>query len=69
MKSLYPFADIMTLMGKIEGNITKLSFIYTSEEERTTTDDALIDSFLAKAAELSTAANALKGITFNNGGA
>lgn len=67
MKSLYPFADIMTLMSKIEGNITKLGAIYTSEEERTTTDEALIDSFLFKAAELSTAANALKGITFEGG--
>jgi len=69
MKSLYPFADIMTLMSKIEGNITKLSVIYTSQEERTATDESLIDSFLTKATELSTAANALKGITFNNGGA
>jgi hypothetical protein len=64
MKSLYPFADIMTLMSKIEGNITKLSVIYTSQEERTATDESLIDSFLTKATELSTAANALKGITF-----
>ena len=64
MKSLYPFADIMTLMSKIEGNIGKLQTIYTSEEERTATDESLIDSFLTKATELSTAANALKGITF-----
>jgi len=64
MKSLYPFADIMTLMSKIEGNIGKLQAIYTSQEERTATDDSLIDSFLTKATELSTAANALKGITF-----
>ena len=64
MKSLYPFADIMTLMNKIENNIVKLQTIYTSEEERTATDDSLIDSFLSRASELSTAANALKGITF-----
>ena len=64
MKSLYPFADIMTLMSKIEGNIGKLQTIYTSQEERTATDESLIDSFLTKATELSTAANALKGITF-----
>ena len=64
MKSLYPFADIMTLMSKIEGNIGKLQAIYTSQEERTATDESLIDSFLTKATELSTAANALKGITF-----
>jgi len=51
-------------MSKIEGNITKLSVIYTSQEERTATDESLIDSFLTKATELSTAANALKGITF-----
>ena len=69
MKSLYPFADIMTLMSKIEGNIVKLQTIYTSEEERTATDESLIDSFITKANELETAANALKGITFNNGGA
>ena len=69
MKSLYPFADIMTLMSKIEGNIGKLQTIYTLQEERTATDESLIDSFLTKATELSTAANALKGITFNNGGA
>jgi len=64
MKSLYPFADIMTLMNKIENNVVKLQTIYTSEEERTATDDSLIDSFLARASELSTAASALKGITF-----
>lgn len=64
MKSLYPFADIMTLMSKIEANIVKLGTLYTSEEARTTTDDALIDQFLAKAVELSTAATALKTITY-----
>jgi len=64
MKSLYPFADIMTLMGKIEGNIVKLQTIYTSQEERTATDNSLIDSFLVKATELSAAADMLKGITF-----
>ena len=69
MKSLYPFADIMTLMSKIESNIGKLQTIYTSEEERTATDESLIDSFITKANELETAANALKGITFDNGGA
>ena len=69
MKSLYPFADIMTLMSKIEGNIGKLQAIYTSQEERTATDESLIDSFITKANELETAATALKGITFDNGGA
>ena len=64
MKSLYPMADIMTLMTKIEGNIHKLGVIYTSEEERNAIDEGLIDSFIAKAGELTTAANALKGITF-----
>lgn len=64
MKALYPFADIMTLLGKVENNINKLGTIYTVEEERTPVDDALIDSFLAQANQLSAAANALKGITF-----
>jgi hypothetical protein len=64
MKSLYPFADIMTLMSKIEGNIVKLQTIYTSQEERTATDESLIDSFVAKANQLEAAAEALKGITF-----
>lgn len=64
MKALYPFADIMTLLGKIENNINKLGTIYTVEEERTAVDEALIDSFLAQASSLSTAANNLKGITF-----
>ena len=64
MKSLYPFADIMTLMTKIEGNIVKLQTIYTSQEARTATDESLIDSFVAKANELEVAAEALKGITF-----
>jgi len=64
MKSLYPFADIMTLMGKIETNITKLQTIYTSEEARNAIDEGLIDSFVAEAATLTNAANALKGITF-----
>ena len=44
MKSLYPMADIMTLMTKIEGNINKLGVIYTSEEERNAIDEGLIDS-------------------------
>ncbi len=60
MKSLYPFADIMTLMNKIESNIVKLNTIYTSEEEITTIDENLIDQFLVEANELSTAATALK---------
>lgn len=64
MKSLYPMADIMTLMTKIEGNINKLGVIYTSEEERNAIDEGLIDSFVVKAGELTVAANALKGITF-----
>jgi hypothetical protein len=64
MKSLYPMADIMTLMTKIEGNITKLGVIYTSEEARNAIDEGLIDSFVVKAGELTTAANALKSITF-----
>jgi hypothetical protein len=64
MKSLYPMADIMTLMTKIEGNITKLGVIYTSEEARNAIDEGLIDQFVVKAGELTTAANALKGITF-----
>ena len=48
MKSLYPMADIMTLMTKIEGNITKLGVIYTSEEERNAIDEGLIDQFVVK---------------------
>ena len=64
MQSLYPFAEIMTELTKIESQIVKLQGIFTSLEERTTTDEALIDSFVAKANELETAANALKGITF-----
>lgn len=49
---------------KVEGNINKLGVIYTTEEERNAIDDGLIDSFVAKAGELTTAANALKVITF-----
>lgn len=64
MKALYPMADIMTLLGKIETNIGKLATIYTEQEPRTAVDDALIDSFLSQANELSVAANNLKGITF-----
>lgn len=65
MQSLYPFAEIMTELTKIESQIVKLQEIFTSLEERTTTDEALIDSFVVKANELETAANALKLITFN----
>lgn len=64
MKALYQFADIMTLLGKIESNIGRLNAIYTNEEAVTPVDEALIDSFLAQASSLSTAANNLKGITF-----
>ncbi len=64
MKSLYPMADIMTLMTKIEGNINKLGVIYTSEEERNAIDEGLIDQFVVTAGQLTTAANTLKGITF-----
>ena len=65
MQSLYPFAEIMTELTKIESQIIKLQQIFTSLEERTTTDEALIDSFVTKANELETAANALKSITFS----
>lgn len=64
MKSLYPMADIMTLMTKIEGNINKLGVIYTAEEERNAIDEGLIDQFVIQAGQLTIAANALKGITF-----
>lgn len=64
MKSLYPMADIMTLMTKIEGNINKLGVIYTTEEERNAIDEGLIDQFVVQAGQLTAAANALKGITF-----
>ena len=64
MKSLYPMADIMTLLTKIEGEIGKLNVIYTSEEERNAIDEGLIDSFVVQAGQLTSAATALKGITF-----
>lgn len=64
MQSLYPFAEIMTELTKIESQIVKLQEIFTSLEERTSTDEALIDSFVVKANELETAANALKSIVF-----
>ena len=64
MQSLYPFAEIMTELSKIESQIINLQEIYTSLEARTSTDEALIDSFVAKANQLETAANALKSITF-----
>lgn len=64
MKSLYPMADIMTLLTKIESNVSKLAAIYTNEEARTAVDDALIDQFLAQASQLSQVANDLKSITF-----
>ena len=64
MKALYQFADIMTLLGKIESNIGRLNAIYTNEEAVTPVDEALINSFLEQATALSTSANNLKGITF-----
>ena len=57
-------ADIMTLLTKIEGEILSLGDIYTTQEARNAIDEGLIDSFVVKAGELTTAANALKGITF-----
>ena len=68
MKALYPFADIMTLLGKVENNINKLANIYSTEEQRTAVDDALIDSFLTQANDLSTAANQLKSIKLGSTG-
>lgn len=64
MKSLYPMADIMTLMTKIESEILRLGDIYTTQEARNAIDEGLIDQFVVKAGELTTAANALKSITF-----
>ena len=64
MQSLYPFAEIMTELTKIESQIGSLQEIFTSLEARTSTDEALIDTFVAKANELEIAANALKNITF-----
>jgi len=66
MKSLYPMADIMTLLTKIEGNINKLGVIYTSEEERNAIDEGLIDQFVVTAGQLTTAAETLKTIVFTN---
>lgn len=57
-------ADIMTLLTKIESNVSKLAAIYTNEEARTAVDDALIDQFLSQATQLSQVANNLKSITF-----
>ena len=64
MKSLYPMADIMTLMTKIESEILRLGDIYTTQEARIAIDEGLIDQFVVKAGELTTSSNALKSITF-----
>ena len=65
MKALYPMADIMTLLTKLEGNVQKLSVIYATEEAVNPIDVGLIDSFIAKAQQLQVAAEALKTIPFN----
>lgn len=65
MKALYPMADIMTLLTKLEGNVQKLAVIYATEEAVNPIDVGLIDSFIAKSQELQVAAEALKTIPFN----
>lgn len=59
-------ADIMTLLTKIEGNIAKLGVIYSTDEAVNAIDIGLIDSFIAKADELKTVAEALKSIEYED---
>lgn len=69
MNSLYKFTEIMNEMNKIKDNIYALQAIYTNVEARNSADEALIDLFISQSNDLEAAATALKGITFNNGGA
>ena len=64
MNSLFVFTDILKSLARIESQVANLANTYASVEARTPIDDALIDQFLAKAAELSAAATALKTITY-----
>lgn len=64
MQTLLTFSNILKLLSQLEGNIQSLNEIYTSISERTVIDDLLIDQFLAQANNLSSAAAALKTITY-----
>lgn len=64
MNSLFIFADILKSLARIESQINNLANNYTSVEERTAIDEALIDQFTAKANALNAAAVALKDITY-----
>lgn len=65
MNSLFIFTDILKSLARIESQVTNLAQTYEVVEARTAIDDALIDQFLVKASELSTAAAALKTIVYN----
>lgn len=65
MNSLFVFADILKSLARIESQVQNLNLNYSEVEARTPIDDALIDQFLAKAADLSTAAAALKTVVYN----
>ena len=65
MNSLFVFTDILKSISRIESQIANLNLTYSEVEARTAIDDALIDQFLAKATELSTAANALKSVVYS----
>jgi len=65
MNSLFVFTDILKSLARIESQVANLNNTFTSVEPRTPIDDALVDQFLAKAAELLTAANNLKTIVYD----
>ena len=58
------FARITKCIAAIESEINALADGFENTTARTTLDEALIDQLVAKASELSTAATALKSITY-----
>ena len=48
MRSLYPMADLITLLGKVDDNVKKLNRIYTNQVGRNLADDELIPILLAE---------------------
>jgi hypothetical protein len=64
MNSLFVFTDILKSLARIESQVANLNNTFANVEARTAIDDALIDQFLVKAAELAAAADSLKTVVF-----
>ena len=58
------YSKALTAMTVIESAVTELSATFTSMQQRTSVDDAMIDALVAAANALAASATALKSINY-----